>query len=79
MDYSECYQPVPMREIQSENFGKDGDVSIEIRIVNYKGRFNGPNAALTQCVISYAHLLDEKPQISVTTFINTEQMFENIY
>ncbi len=79
MDYSEHYQPVPMREIQSENFGKDDNVSMEIRIVTYNGRFNGPNAALTQHVISYAHLLDDKPQIAVTTFINTEQMFEDIY
>jgi hypothetical protein len=27
----------------------------------------------------YAHLLDEKPQIAVTGFINTEQMFEDIH
>ena len=34
MDYSERYQPIPMREIQSENFVKDSDVSMEIRIVS---------------------------------------------
>ena len=68
-----------MREIYLEIFGKDEDVSMEIRIVTYKGRFNGPNTALTQRVISYAHLSDDKPQIAVTTFINTEQMFEDIY
>jgi hypothetical protein len=33
MDYSEWYQPIPMREIQSENFAEDADVSMEIRIV----------------------------------------------
>ena len=26
-DYSENYQPVPMREIQSEHFGKDDSLS----------------------------------------------------
>ena len=52
---------------------------MEIRIVTYKGRFNGLNAALTQSVISYAHLLDNKLQIVVTTFINTKQVFEDIY
>jgi hypothetical protein len=30
-------------------------------------------------MISYAHILDEKPQIAVTTFINTEQIFEDIH
>ncbi len=79
MDYSDRYRPIPMREIQSENFGKDDNVSMEIRIVTYKERFNGPNAALTQRVISYAHLPDDRPQIAVTTFINMEQMFEDIY
>ena len=47
MDYSKHYQPVPMREIQSKIFGKDKDVSTELQFVTYKGRFNGPNAALT--------------------------------
>ena len=79
MDYSECYQPIPMREIQSIFFGMDDNVSTEIRIVTYKERLNGPNAALTQRVISYAHLSDDRPQIAVTTFINMEQMFEDIY
>ena len=65
--------PFLMCEIQSENFGKDNNVLMEIQIVTNKGRFNGPNATLTQHVISYAHLLDDKPQIAVTTFINTEQ------
>jgi hypothetical protein len=53
MDYCECYQQVPMREIQSENFGKDKDVSMEIRIVTYTGRFDGLNSALTRRVILY--------------------------
>jgi hypothetical protein len=34
IDYSERYQPVPMREIQLENFAKDADVSMEICIVS---------------------------------------------
>ncbi len=38
LDYLERYQPVPMREIQSENFAKDADVSMEIRIVSYQGK-----------------------------------------
>ena len=38
MDYSERYQPIPMREIQSENFAKDTDVSMEIRIVTFQGK-----------------------------------------
>jgi hypothetical protein len=79
MDYSERYQPVPMREIQSENFGKDEDVSMEIRIVTYTGRFDRPNSALTKRVISYRHISDKKPQIAATTFANTEQMFEDIH
>ena len=60
-------------------FGMDNNVSTEIRIVTYKERLYGPNAALTQRVISYAHLSDDRPQIAVTTFINMEQMFEDIY
>ena len=35
MDSSERYQPVTMREIKSENFAKDVDVSMEIRIVSF--------------------------------------------
>ena len=34
VDYSEKYQLLPMREFQSENFGKDTDVLMEIRIVS---------------------------------------------
>jgi hypothetical protein len=37
MDYSERYQPIPMREIQSENFGKDADVSMKICIISIQG------------------------------------------
>ena len=55
MDYLERYQPVPMRKIQSENFGKDADASMEIRIVTYTGKFDGPNSGRTNKVISYAH------------------------
>ena len=79
MDYSERCQPIPMHGVQSENFGKDKDVSMEIQIVTYIGRFDGANAARTKRVISYTHLLDEKPQIAVATFFNTEQMFEDIH
>jgi hypothetical protein len=38
MDYSERYQPIPMQEIQSEKFGKDSDVSMEIRIVSLQDK-----------------------------------------
>jgi hypothetical protein len=79
MDYSERYQPIPMREIQSENFGKDEDVSMKICIVTYNAKFDGPTSGLSRHVISYGHLSDEKPQIAATTFINSEQMFRDIY
>jgi hypothetical protein len=79
MDYSEHYQPVPMREIQSENFGKDEDISMEIRIVTYTGRFDGPNLALTKRAILYGHISDKRPEITASTFVNTEQMFEDIH
>ncbi len=39
-----------MREIQLENFGKDADVSMEIRIVTYTEKFEGPNSGRTQKV-----------------------------
>ena len=55
MDYSERYQPIPMREIQSENFGKDSDVSMEIRIVSLQDK------DMERRVVSYSHLSDEKP------------------
>jgi hypothetical protein len=58
MDYFERYQPVPMRKIQSENFEKDKDISMEIRIVTYTGRFDGTNSALTRWVILYGHISD---------------------
>ncbi len=73
MDYSERYQPMSMHKIQSENFGKDKDVSMEIRIVTYTGRFDGPNSALTKQVILYGHISDEKLQIAATT------LFEDIH
>jgi hypothetical protein len=65
MDYSKRYQPVPMRKIQSENFGKDTDVLMEIRIVSFQ------DTDMSQHVVSYSHLSDEKPQIVATTFQNT--------
>ncbi len=68
-----------MHEIQSENFGKDADVSMEIRIVTYTGKFEGPNSGRTQKVISDAHLSDEKSQIAATTFVNTVQMLDDIH
>jgi hypothetical protein len=72
MDYSERYQPVPMRGIQSENFGKDTDVSIEIRIVSFQ------DADMSRRVVSYSHLSDEKPQIAATTFQNTNDMLNDL-
>jgi hypothetical protein len=79
MDYFECYQLVPMCKIQSENFRKDKDVSLEFRIVTYTGRFDGPNLACTRRVILYGHISDKKPQIAATKFVNTEQMFADIH
>ena len=67
MDYSERYQPTLMREIQSENFEKDADVSMEIHIVSFQ------DADMSR-VISYSHLSDEKSQIAATTFQNTIDM-----
>ena len=55
MDYSERYQPVPMREIQLENFAKDADVSMEIRIVSFQAN------DMSQQTVSYSHLSDKKP------------------
>ena len=73
MDYSERYQPTLMREIQSENFGKDANVSMEIHIVSFQ------DADMSR-VISYSHLSDEKPQIAATTFQNTiDMLYEPIF
>ena len=72
MDYSERYQPVPMREIQSENFAKDVDVSMEIRIVSFQ------DTNMSRQTLSYSHLSDEKPQIAATTFQNTIQMLNDL-
>jgi hypothetical protein len=71
MDYSERYQPIPMHEIQSENFGKDADVSMEIRIVSFQ------DTNMSQRIVSYSHLSNEKPQIAATTFQNTIDMLNN--
>ena len=68
LDYSERYQPIPMREIQSENFAKDSDVSMEIHIVSYQAKLDGPDSLPTRLVASYTALSDEKPQIAATTF-----------
>jgi hypothetical protein len=38
MDYSKRYKPIPMREIQSKNFGRDADVSIEIHFVSLQDK-----------------------------------------
>ena len=43
-DYSEQYQGTPNGKIQSEHFGKDASVSMEVRIVTYSGRFDGQDA-----------------------------------
>jgi len=79
IDYSEKYQPVYMREIQSENFGKDADVSMEIRIATYAARFNGPESEPERRTISYCCLSDEKPQIAATTLENTMMMLHDIF
>ncbi len=72
MDYSERYQPIPMREIQSENLAKDSDVSMEIRIVSLHDN------DMEWRVLSYSHLSDEKPQIAATTFQNTIDMLKDL-
>ncbi len=72
MDYSKRYQPVPMREIQSENFGKDTNVSMEIHIVSFQG------TDMSWRVVSYSYLSDEKPQIPATTFQNTIDMLNDL-
>ena len=72
MDYSERYQPTPMRKIKSENFGKDADVSMEICIVSFQ------DADMARRVVSYSRLSDEKPQIAATTFQNTIDMLDDL-
>jgi hypothetical protein len=72
MDYSERYQPSPNREIQSEHFGKDADVSMEIRIVSFQ------DTQKARRVVSYSHISDEKPQIAATTFQNTINMLNDL-
>ena len=72
MDYSERYQPVPMREIQLEIFAKDADVLMEIRIVSFQEN------DMSRQTVSYSHLSDKKPQIAATTFQNTSQMINDL-
>ena len=72
MDYSERYQPVPMHEIQLENFAKDADVSMEIRIVSFQ------DTNMSRQTLSYSHLSDKKPQIAATSFQNTIQMLNDL-
>ena len=72
MDYSERYQPVPLREIQFKNFGKDADVSMKIRIVSFQG------TDMSQRIVSYSHLSDKKPQIAATTFQNSIDMLNDL-
>ena len=67
-----------MQEIQSENFGKDTDVSMEIRITTYTARFGGPESEPQTRTISYCCLSDEKPQIAATTLENTLMMLDDI-
>jgi hypothetical protein len=38
MDYSEHCQLILMQKIQSENFGKVADVSMEIQIIPFHGK-----------------------------------------
>ena len=77
-DYSEKYQPTYMGEIQSEHFGKDDNVSMEIRIVTYNGKFDGPESGASRRVLSYIVLSADKPQIAATSFVNTQLMIEDI-
>ena len=72
MNYSERYQPVPMHEIQSENFAKDANVLMEIQIVSLQEN------NLSQQTVSYSHLSDKKPHIAATTFQNTIQMLNDL-
>jgi hypothetical protein len=72
MDYSERYQPTLMQEIQSENFGKDADVSMEIRIVSFQ------YADMSQHIVSSSHLSDKTPQIAATIFQITFDMLEDL-
>jgi hypothetical protein len=72
MNYSERYQPVPMRKIQLENFAKDADVSMEIQNVSLQDNNK------SQQMVSYSHLSNKKPQIAATTFQNTIQMLNNL-
>ena len=60
LDYSKRYQPTPMQEIQSENFAKDSDVSMDIRIVSYQAKLDGPDSLPTRLVASYTALSDKK-------------------
>ena len=70
--YSILNQPSPNREMQSEHFGKDTDVSMEICIVSFQ------DAEKAQRVISYSHISDEKPQIAATTFQNTIDVLNDL-
>jgi hypothetical protein len=53
MDYSKRYQSIPMHEIQSEFFGKDADVSMEICILLLQDK------DMSQQVVSYSHVSNE--------------------
>ena len=61
-----------MHEIQLENFAKDADVSMEIRIVSFQ------DTNMSRQTLSYSHLSDKKPQIAATSFQNTIQMLNDL-
>ena len=79
LDYSEKYQPVPMREIQSEHFGKDASLSIEIAIATYTAWFEGKDKPASRKTISYGHLSDQKIQVAATTNANLYNLLDDIF
>ena len=78
LNYSEKYQPVPMREIQSEFFAKDASLSIDITIATYTAKFDGVNNPTSRKTISYGHLSDQKTQVAATIMANLDNLLEDI-
>ena len=81
-DYAEQYQGTPNGEIQSEHFGKDASVSMEMRIVTYNGKFEGEDTAdtvaVTKKTLTYCVLSDENTQNASTTFQNLKLVLDDI-
>ena len=76
-DYAEKYQGTPNGEIQSEHFGKDASVSMEMRIVNFHGK-NGSEKGRRHRTITYAVLSDEQAQNSSTTYQNLKLVLDDL-